>query len=135
MPYFLHIHPQRTDSPQNWFRDAYRLRQADFELNRNINYKGDAVSDLKGGRITAVLEGFGDENLFDWLFRSDVKKSGEVIKTDIYETVIEKFHFAKAALSGYRLQFNADSDEATSAILTIDANEITTDNELYYEAK
>jgi len=135
MPNFLHIHPLRTDTSQNWYRDVYRLSKVDYELSRNVNNKGETVSDLKGGRIVATLEEFGDSNLFHWLFRPDILEQGEVVTTDLQERVIEKFHFARAKLAGYRLHFDANTKNAIFAVLTIDAAEISTDNNLFFETK
>jgi hypothetical protein len=135
MPTFLHIHPERTDSPQHVFRGKYELRHADYSLCRQVNHKGEIASEIAGGQIRTVIDGFGDETLFHWLFRPDIEQSGEVVTLDEAERVIEKFTFAKARATGYRLHFDAGAKNSVAAIVTIDAAEIRTENDLNFKKR
>jgi len=56
MPTYLYIHESRTDSPQHRFRSEYELRTMDYELRREVNGKGEIVSDVAGGKIRAVID-------------------------------------------------------------------------------
>lgn len=135
MPTYLYIHKQRTDTEQHRYRSEYELRHADYELSRNIDHKGEIISDVTGGRIRVVIDGFGDEDIFSWLFDPAKQENGEIVTTDGNEAVLEKFAFTKARAIKYRLHFDAGTKEAVSAVLTIDAGEITTENELYYQSR
>ncbi|NDV64649.1 type VI secretion system tube protein TssD [Bacteroides sp. 224] len=135
MPTYLHIHKSRTDSPQNLFRERYEVRHFDYELRRETNSKGEIISDVLGGVVRVIMDGFGDNGLFHWLFRPDVEENGEIVTTDEHERIIEKFTFAKAKAKGYKLHFDASVKTSAVSILTIEAKEITTDNDLFFERK
>lgn len=135
MPTYLYLHKQRTDTEQHRYRGEYELRHADYELSRNVDHKGEIVSDIMGGRIRVVIDGFGDEEIFSWLFDPAKQENGEIVTTDGNETVLEKFTFAKAKAVKYRLHFDANTKDAVLAVLTIDAGEITTESELYYKGR
>jgi len=107
----------------------------DYELSRSVNQKGEIVSDLTGGRIRMVLEGFGDEELFTWLFDPLKEENGEIVTLDLDKRVIEKFTFDQARAVQYRLHFDADSREAVSVVVTIEADAIQTESELYYNKR
>jgi hypothetical protein len=135
MPTYLYIHAEETGTPRHRFRSGYELRGMDYELSREVNHKGEVISDLAGGRIRAVLSGFGDEQMFRWLFRPDIEENGEIVTVDANERVIEKFNFAGAKATGYRLHFDARIKSSTVAVLTIEAKEITTNNEVSYKRR
>ena len=135
MKSYLHIHQSRTDSPQHLFRERYTLRHFDYELHRETNAKGEITSDVLGGIIRVVIDDFGDNGIFRWLFLPNMLESGEIVTTDEHERVIEKFTFAKAKAKGYKLHFDASVKTSAVSILTIEAKEITTDNDLFFEKK
>lgn len=130
MPTYLYIDELRTDTEQKRYRNEYELRHADYELSRAVNLKGEVTSDVMGGRIRVVIDGFGDEDLFNWLFDAAKRRSGEVVTTDAHEKVIEKFSFADARAVKYRIHFDANTKDAVSVVLVIDAVRITAENEL-----
>jgi hypothetical protein len=111
------------------------VRHFDYELHREINSKGEIVSDVLGGTIRVVIDGFGDNGLFHWLFRPDMEENGEIVVMDEYEKVIEKLTFARAKAKGYKLHFDAHVKAPAISILTIEAKEITTDNDLFFERR
>ena len=135
MPVYLYIHRSPTGTRQHRFRERYELRHIDYELHREVNSKGEIISDVLGGVIRVVIHGFGDEGLFHWLFRTDTEENGEIVTTDDYEKVIEKFSFSRAKATGYKLHFDAYMKNPVAAVLTIEAKEIATDNNLFYEHK
>jgi hypothetical protein len=135
MPTYLHIHEARTDTHQRLYRSEYELRSVDYELSREVNAKGEIDSDMRGGRIRAVIDGFGGDDLFHWLFRPDIEENGEIVTVEAGERMVEKLRFSRAKAVGYRLHFDAGMQDAVAAIVTIDAKEIETDNELFYERK
>jgi hypothetical protein len=135
MPTRLYIHSERTDTEQHRYRGEYELTHADYELAREVNHRGEIASEVFGGRIRVVMDGFGDETLFRWLFRTDIEENGEVVTSDAHERVIEKFEFAGASATGYRLHFDANTKSAVAVVLTIDAKEIKTDNDLTYKRR
>jgi hypothetical protein len=135
MPTYLNIHRARTDSHQRQFRSRYELRHMDYELNREVNHRGELISEATGGKIRVVIDGFGDDDLFHWLFRPDIEENGEIVTMDLRERVIEKFLFYKAKATSYRLHFDANTKNAVSAVVVIDAKEIETDNNLFYKRK
>ena len=40
----------------------------DYEFSRAVTRKGEINSDVRGGRIRVVIEGFADSLLLAWLF-------------------------------------------------------------------
>lgn len=131
----LYIDELRTDTSQKHYRSEYALRHADYELCRTVNHKGVISSEVFGGKIRVVIDGFGDENLFNWLFDPAKRMGGEVVVTDSHEKVLEKFIFANAKAIRYKLHFDANSEDAVSAIVVMEAGEITTENDIHYESK
>jgi len=132
---YLHIHEARTDTHQRLYRSRYELRGVDYELSRTVNSRGELDSDMRGGRIRAVIDGFGDEDLFHWLFRPDIEECGEIVTVEGGERMVEKLRFSRAKAVGYRLHFDAGARNSVAAVVTIDAREIETDNELFYERR
>ncbi|MCD8031677.1 MAG: type VI secretion system needle protein Hcp [Bacteroides sp.] len=135
MPTYLHIHKLPTDTVQHHYRSRYEVRHMDYELSRSVNQKGEIISDITGGKIRMVLEGFGDEELFTWLFDALQEEDGEIVTMDPDKRVVEKFTFDRARAVQYRLRFDADSREAVSAVVTIEAGVISTEGELYYNQR
>lgn len=135
MSTYLYIHRSRTDTEQRFFRSEYELRHADWELSREVNGKGEIVSDMTGGRIRAVINGFGGDDLFRLLLRPDIVEKGEIVTVDRNERMIEKLTFSRAKVVSYRLHFDANTPDAVATIVTIDAKEIVTDNDLHYEKR
>lgn len=135
MPTYLHIDELRTDSAQKRYRSEYELRHFDYELMRSINHKGDITSDVIGSRIRVVMEGFGDEELFDWLFSPAKRKNGEIVTNDGNEKAVEKFTFTDARAVKYRLHFDANMKKPVTAVLVIEVGEIVTENHLHYKRK
>lgn len=135
MPTYLYLHKENNDLPQKEFKGKCAVRNVSYELSRTVGKKGEITSDIKGGMIKLTLEGFGDELLFNWLFRPDMQKDGEVVTLDTAERVIEKFSFEKAEALKYKLEFDPENKNNVTAELTINAGVITTDNDLYYETK
>jgi hypothetical protein len=133
MPTYLYLHSVRTDTEQRRFRSEYILRHVDYELSRDVNSRGEITSGTMGGRIRLVMDGFGDETLFAWICSPGREENGEIVTMDPHERVIEKFSFARAKATGYRLHFDANIKEAVSVILTIEAGEIATDSDLYFQ--
>lgn len=135
MPTFLYIYELLTDVAHRRYCSEYELRHADYELSRSVNHKGDITSDVAGGRIRVVIDGFGDENLFEWLFDPAKRMNGEVVVTDSHEKVMEKFIFSDARAVQYKLHFDANTEDAVSAIVVMEAGEIKTNTELHYQSK
>jgi len=136
MPTYLYLHKENDEGLQKKFRGVYELRHVDYELSRTVNNKGEIMSDIRSGDIRVVIDGFGDETLFNWLFGGYLQyENGEVVTMDEHERVIEKFSFGKAQAQKYRLHYDANAKNSVASSLTIEAREITTDKELYYESK
>jgi len=131
----LYVHKDRTVSPQNLFQGIYELCHFDYELYRETNAKGEIISDTLGGIIRVVIGGFGDNVLFHWLFRTDIEENGEIVTIDKHEQVIEKFSFSRAKIRGYKLHFDTHAKPPVATILTIEAKEIVTDKDLFFEKK
>lgn len=135
MPTFLYIYEFRTDVARGRYCSEYALRYADYELSRSVNHKGEITSDVAGGRIRVVIDGFGDENLFAWLFDPAKRMNGEVVVTDSHEKVTEKFIFSDARAVQYKLHFDANTEDAVSAIVVMEAGEIAANMDINYQSK
>lgn len=135
MPTYLYLHQIQTDTQQQRFEEHYTLRHADYELHRETNSKGEIISDVSGGMIRVVLDDFSNNALFRWLSRQDIEENGEIVITDDYESVLEKISFKRAKLKGYKLHFDANVKDSIASILTIEAKEISVNNEALYDIK
>lgn len=129
----LKLHPLNSGTPQASFRGDYELMQADFELHRRINRHGQAGSLLQGGGIRLAISGETDALLWAWLFDPVKKENGEIIITDNHERVISKTTFTGALAVNFRIHFDARVRDGLLTIVTLEAESLATDKELYYE--
>lgn len=135
MANYLYIHRENTQGPQARFRGAYEVRSVDFELQRGISRRGEAAGSLRSGNLRVVLNGFADGLLLSWLFDTLREEDGEIVSTDGAEQVLEKMAFRHARLIDFRTHYDSRVSEGLITLLTIQAGEIATDNDLHYSER
>lgn len=135
MQTYLYIHKENTAGPQERYRCKYPLKHVDYELSRAVDRKGEVASDMKGGKIRVVVDGFADSLLMAWLFDPIRKEDGAIVTVDESEKVISKLQFEGASVSKFRFNYDSRVKEGTSTLLTLVAEEITTDNDLQFEGR
>lgn len=135
MQTYLQIHGENTAGPQARYRAIYKLKYAEYEFHRVIGRKGEIISDIKGGIIQVGLRGFADSFLIQWIFDSFKKENGVIVTMDEQERVIEKFQFMEARAYGFRMNYDNRLKESIVTMVTLEARQIATDNEIYFQLK
>lgn len=130
---YLYIHRENAAGPQERYRGTYRLKHVDYELSRAVGRKGEVISDVRGGRIRIVVDGFADSLLMAWLFDAVRREDGALVTMDENEKVISKLYFDGASVEKFRFNYDSRVKEGTATMLTIVAREIITDNDLHFE--
>lgn len=129
----LYIHKENVNIPQVEYRGRYVLKHVDYALSRTTNRKGEINSELKGGEIRVVIDGFADPTLLRWLFDPMLKENGEVVTLDEYSENVTKFQFSGARIRNFRMNYDSRMKNGLSTLITIDAKEIVTDNDLNFQ--
>lgn len=132
---YLHIHRENTAGPQERYRGTYELRSMDYEFSRAVTRKGEINSDVRGGRIRVVIEGFADSLLLAWLFDTVKREDGAIVTLDENERSVEKLHFAKASVTSFRINYDSRAKHGVTVIVIIEAKEIVTDKDLHFESR
>ncbi|WP_455593526.1 type VI secretion system tube protein TssD [Bacteroides sp.] len=135
MQTYLYLHKENVNIPQAQYRGKYLLKHMDYELSRSVGRKGEIVSDVCGGEIRVVIDGFADSTLFGWLFDTFRKEDGEIVVLDEHEKTVSKLHFAVATARQFRLNYDSRVKEGLVTIFIIEAKEIVTDNDLFFQKK
>lgn len=135
MPTYLYIHKEHPSGPQERYRGVYPLKHVDYELSRAVGRKGEVISNVQGGKIRIVVDGFADSLLMAWLFDAVRREDGVLVTVDEHEKVLSKLHFDGASVSKFRFNYDSRVKEGTSTILTIAARAIRSDNDLHFESR
>lgn len=135
MQTYLYIHKENTSGPQERYRGIYPLKHVDYELSRAVGRKGEVLSDVQGGKIRMVIDGFADSQLMAWIFDAVCREDGAIVTVDESEKVISKLRFDGALVAKFRFNYDSRVKEGTSTLLTIAVREITTDNDLHFEGR
>lgn len=129
----LYIHKENGGTPQVKYRSSYLLKHVDYALSRATNRKGEVNSELRGGEISIVIDGFADYTLLRWLLDPIIKEDGEIVTMDEHVQNISKFQFSGATIRNFRMNYDSRMKSGLSTLITIDAKEIVTDNELNFQ--
>jgi len=124
----------KDDTPRKKFLGEYELVSADYEFRRSVNGRGEITSEVAGGVINVEIDGLGDGTLQRWLFRPANLEDGQIVTMD-GETTTGKLSFARAKVVLYRLHFDSNTRSGATSILKIEAGDMSTDNDLYFEKK
>ena len=82
MQTYLYIHRENTAGPQERYRSTYPLKHVDYELSRAVGRKGEVLSDVQGGKIRMVIDGFADSQLMAWIFDAVRREDGAIVTVD-----------------------------------------------------
>lgn len=121
--------------PQERYRGKYPLKHVDYELSRAVGRKGEIISDVRGGKIRIVVDGFADSLLVAWLFDPLRREDGAIVTLDESEKVVSKLHFDEAAVAKFRFNYDSRVKEGTATLLTLMVKEIATDNDLHFQGR
>lgn len=135
METYLYLHKENVGIPQTQYRGKYLLKHMDYELSRSIGRKGEIASDVCGGEIRVVIDGFADATLLKWLFDTFWKEDGAIVVLDEHERTVSKLHFSNATAKQFRMNYDSRVKEGMATILIIEAKEIVTDNDLYFQKR
>lgn len=135
MQTYLHIHPTPTSSAQMRYRGTYSLLSADYELSRTVGRRGDSLSELKGGKIRVAISGALDSQLMSWVVDSVRAEDGMIHTLDESERTISKLHFRGGKVRAMQLSYDSQLKDGLVTVLTFEAQEISSDNDLYFERK
>lgn len=131
----LYLHKENVEIPQAQYRRKYSLKHIDYDLSRSVGRKGEIASDVYGGEIRIVLDGFADATLLGWLFDTFRKEDGVIVVLDEHERTVSKLHFSNATAKQFRMNYDSRVKEGLATIFIIEAKEIVTDNDLYFQKK
>lgn len=135
MQTYLYLHKENIDLPQSEYWGKYPLKHFDYGLSRNVERKGEITSGLCGGEIRIVIDGFADATLLGWLFDTFRKEDGAIVTLDEHETTFAKLQFSGASVKNYRMNYDSRVKKGVVTIIVIEAKEITTDNDLFFNNK
>ena len=133
MQTYLYLHKENTGLPQEQYQGEYPLRHADYELSRSVNRRGEIASGVCGGEIRVVIDGFAQAALLGWVFDSFRKENGTIETIDEHEKTIAKLHFTEATVKNFRISYDSRVKNGVATLLTVEAREIITDNDLHFE--
>jgi hypothetical protein len=97
-----------------------------------VGRKGEITSGVCGGEIRIVIDGFADATLLGWLFDTFRKEDGAIVTLDEHETTFAKLQFSGASVKNYRMNYDSRVKKGVVTIIVIEAKEITTDNDLFF---
>lgn len=129
----LYIHKENAGIPQVEYRGRYVLKHVDYALSRTTNRKGEINSEMKGGEIRVVIDGFADATILRWLFDALRKENGQVVTLDEYTQNVTKFYFSGATITKFRINYDSRMKNGLATLITILAEEIVTDNDLIFQ--
>ncbi len=135
MQTYLYLHKENTDLTQSEYRGKYPLKHFDYGLNRNVGRKGEITSGVCGGEIRIVVDGFADTTLLGWLFDTFHKEDGAIVTLNEHEKTFAKLQFAGASVKSHRMNYDSRVKKGVVTIIVIEAKEITTDNDLFFNNK
>lgn len=133
MQTYLYIHKENTGIPQVQYRGKYLLKHLDYDLCRSVGRKGEIISDVRGGEIRVVIDGFADATLLAWVFDPCRKENGSIVTMDEYEQDIAQLCFTGASAKNFRVNYDSRVKEGVSTILTLEVKEMMTDHDLHFE--
>lgn len=134
MQTYLYLHKEGTQAPQEQYSGKYLLKHVDYDFFRSVGRRGEIASDVQGGEIHIVLDDFADAVLMGWIFSPYKRRKGMIVTKEGEETVAT-LQFSEAKLSSFRMNYDSRVKEGLATLLTIEAGEILTGNDLYVQNK
>lgn len=129
----LYIHKEETTTSEEEYRASYTVKQVDYSLSRDASCKGEVTSKLKGGVINIVIDGFVERTLLVWLFDQSKTENGQVLTFDENSKEVSRFYFTQAKIIDFSIDYDLSMKNGLSTLITIEANEIVTDNGLNFQ--
>ena len=114
--------------------EGYELFHCDYQFYQEMDQKGKANSEVRGGQIRVVLDTLPTEELILWALDRAKRHSGEIglCAPDASDGVVEKLKFENGLCTTLDLSYTDDGKAFVKTILVITAETIKLgDNKLY----
>jgi hypothetical protein len=110
--------------------EGYELFHCDYEFYQELDAKGKANSEVRGGQIRVVLDTLPTEELIVWALSRDKRHSGEIglCGTNASDGVVEKLKFENGLCTTLNLSFTDDGSAFVKTLLVITAEIIKLGN-------
>ena len=106
--------------------EGYELFHCDYQFYQQIDHKGKANSEVRGGEIRVVLDTLPTDELIEWALVRDKRHAGEIglCSPDASEGVIEKLVFEDAYCMAFNLSFTEYDKSFAKTMLVISASNL-----------
>lgn len=78
-----------------------------YSFDQNVDNIGQPAGEVRGGQIAVTVRSTGNAYLAEWMFNSDMKKSGEIVYTDREGQTLKTLRFEDAYCVGYTEDYEA----------------------------
>lgn len=103
----------------------YELLNFAHEFHQDIDEKGKVLSDVRGGTISALIDGFPSQELIKWGVEPRVYHDGEIVVMDPDNNILEKIEFRYAACTLFKIHFTDAGKAYCSTKISINAKHLT----------
>lgn len=104
--------------------DGYELTSFTHQFHQDIDQNGKVLSDVKGGVMSFLIEGFPSQELVDWGMESRTYHSGEVVIVDIDNNPLEKIEFTQGACTFFKIHYMNSGKAYCATKMIVEAREL-----------
>lgn len=105
-------------------KDGYELMSFTNHFHQDIDEKGKVLSEVKGGTISILIDGFPSQELVDWGVESKTYHSGEIIVLDSDNNIMEKIQFEQGACTLFKIHYKNVGKAYCATKLVIESRNI-----------
>lgn len=107
----------------------YEVLTCNFSFGQATDDKGRPASAVHGGHISLTIVASDDDSLLGWMIDPYKKQDGAIVFNKIdQDSTLKEVQFKEGYCVSYSEAFNANSNNAMTATLSISAREITMGN-------
>ncbi len=110
--------------------EGYELASFIHHFHQDVDQNGKVLSDVKGGTITVMIEGFPSQELIDWGIESRSYHSGEIVVVDSAGDSLEKIKFEQGACTFFKVHYINTGRAYCITKLVIEAREVKAGDEI-----
>ena len=112
--------------------NKFRVLNFDIQFMQSIDQNGEPNSRPRGGTFNIVVEASKSNEFFEWMVKSDMKKSGKIVfnRRDT-DSEMQKIEFKNAYCISFREVFDFSDDNPMIISAQISAQEISINSEKY----
>lgn len=85
--------------------DGYELLNFNHSFYQDIDINGKVLTDVRGGTISILVDGYPTQELIDWGLESRRYHNGEIIVVDTNNNILEKLEFKEAACTFFKIHY------------------------------